>query len=73
MEGDMGRWKEFTDGSVEQLWLDYCGKKMEVEALQEINAKLIAALVKISMGGDPRWANDVLEEIAQGDINEDHK
>ena len=69
----MGKWKEFTDDSVQQLWLAYCGKKMEVEALQEINAKLIATLVKISMGGDPRWADDILNEIAQGDNNEDHK
>lgn len=71
----MGRWKEFTEDSMGQLWLAYCEKKMEVEALQEINAKLIAALVKISMGGDPRWANDVLDEIrhAQGEENEDHE
>jgi flagellar motor switch protein FliM len=63
----MGKWKEFTDDSVQQLWLAYCEKKMEVEALQEINAKLIAALVKIRMGGDPQWANDVLDEIEQGE------
>lgn len=68
----MSRWKEFTDHSMGQLWLEYCAMKMEVENLREINAELVKALEKIAMGGDPRWADDALRKI-QGDKNEDHK
>lgn len=53
----MGRWKEFTDSSVQQLWIDYYEKEMEVEMLQSMNQKLIAELAKIK----------------KGEVNEDHK
>jgi hypothetical protein len=56
-EDAMGRWKEFTDGSVQQLWLDYCGKKMEVETLQEVNAELVEAL-KLAREEAVGWYDD---------------
>ncbi len=40
----MGRWKEFSDHSMGQLWLEYCEKKMEVERLQEVNEELTRVL-----------------------------
>lgn len=35
----------------------------ELRRLHKVNAELVEALEKISMGGDPRWANDALERL----------
>lgn len=32
----------------------------ELRRLHEVNAELVEALRKISMGGDPRWADDAI-------------
>lgn len=40
----MGKWKDFTDDSVQQLLMEYWAKKMEVETLQEVNVELVKAL-----------------------------
>lgn len=43
----MDRFEDLAKSSMAQLWLEYCGKKMEVEALQEINAELVEALIGV--------------------------
>ncbi len=35
----------------------------ELRRLHEVNAELVEVLRKISMGGDPRWADDALAKV----------
>jgi hypothetical protein len=47
---------------IEGNWDRQYGKQVaaELRRLHEVNAELVEALRKISMGGDPRWADDAI-------------
>jgi hypothetical protein len=49
---------------IEGNWDRQYGKQVaaELRRLHEVNAELVEALRKISMGGDPRWADDAIDK-----------